>query len=138
MRKLDSRGQLNPLMPALIISVLLLLGAAGFGIWAFMERQTYLNDYTAKLDVAVEAKKEEIAAEIQKEFDEREKSPFRSYVGPSQFGNVNVTYPKTWAAYVDESVSGGGTPVDVHFHQTLFLELIHLARPRSMPCRYRS
>jgi hypothetical protein len=113
MRKLDSRGRINPLMPGLIISVVFLLGAIGFGIWSFMEMQTYKNDYQELVDSAVEAKREELMKEAEDEYNEREKSPYKNYVGPSQYGNVNITYPKTWAAYVNE---GGGDPIEAYFH----------------------
>lgn len=114
MRKLDSRGQMNPLLPGMIISVMLLIGAAGFGIWAYLEMDSYKNDYETKLDVAIAAKQDELNAKAEAEYTEREKSPYRNYVGPDQFGSINVTYPKTWAAYVDESSSG--KLVDAHFH----------------------
>ncbi len=116
MRKLDSQGSINPLLPALIISILLLLGSAGFGIWAFLERGTYMNEYQAKLDSAIEAKRAELSAEAEAVYNEREKSPYRNYVGPAEYGNINVTYPKTWSAYIDEFDPTANVPVSTYFH----------------------
>lgn len=99
----------------LILFVLLFLGAAGFGFWAFAERADYKNNVDQKVAAAVKTAEENKAAEKEKEFLEREKTPYKVYKGPATFGSVEVTYPKTWAASVDET-GKGGSPISGYFH----------------------
>ncbi len=103
MHKLDEEGSL--LIP-LIMVVLLLLGSIGFGAWAFAGRQDYKDNVDAKIAEAVEASEEIVSLEKEAEFTEREKSPYKTYQGPSALGTLTVTYPKTWSAYIEEGRSG--------------------------------
>ena len=100
MHKLNQRGEL--LIP-LVIVLVLLLGSIGFGAWAFMGRQDYKNNVDAKIDEAVVAAEEKLSAEKEAEFAEQEKSPYETYQGPSAFGTLNFSYPKSWSAYIDET-----------------------------------
>lgn len=93
----------------------LLIGALVFGFWAYGERNDYRDNVQSKIDEAVEAADQELREVLEAEFLEREKSPFRIYQGPGEFGSVRITYPKTWSAAVDET-AGGGTPVEGVFH----------------------
>lgn len=106
-----STGFLVPL----IISVLLLIGALGFGLWAFASRQDYKNNTDQKVSAAVEIAKQQKSTEKDKEFTEKEKSPFKTYTGPSNYGSLSITYPKTWSAFMTET-SSGGQPVEGYLH----------------------
>lgn len=98
-----------------IVLAVVLLGTAGFAIWAFLERQEYKDNVegivTREVDEAVTQRE----AELEAEFTEREKEPYTSYTSPSAYGTVTVEYPKTWSAYVEES-DRGSTPVEGLFH----------------------
>jgi hypothetical protein len=100
---------------SLVLTVLLFLGALGFGIWAFSERDTYKNKTDAVVAKEVELAVQKNTSEKEKEFVEREKNPFKKYDGPAQFGSVSITYPKTWAAFVTEKATGS-SPVDGYMH----------------------
>lgn len=100
---------------ALIVTVLLLLGAAGFGFWAYSERQDYKDNSDAKSAEAVVAAEEVKTAELEADFAEREKNPYKEYKGPATFGSVSVTYPRTWSAFVTES-DRSSIPLDGYFH----------------------
>jgi len=113
----NQRGQINTLLIPLIMAVVLLLGAIGFGVWAFMSREDYKNNVDEKVAVAVEIAKKETISEKENEFREREKDPLKDYRSPSQYGGVQLRYPKTWSGYVDES-GRGSSPVDGYFHPT--------------------
>lgn len=102
MRKLNEMGSL--LLPLIIVS-LLLLGALGFGYWAYAGLQDYKNNVDIKITEAVEAAEKIIAAEKESEYAEKEKSPFVTYQGPSTYGSLVITYPKTWSVYIDEGSS---------------------------------
>lgn len=103
MHKLNQKGDL---LIALVLVSTVLLGAIGFGVWAYMGMQDYKNNTDEKIADAVKAAEEELSIEKDAQFAEEYKNPFMTYVGPSQFGSLTVTYPKTWSNYVDESPSG--------------------------------
>lgn len=113
--KRSMRGYINILLIPLILVVLLLFGAAGFGYWAYNSRQDYKNNTDQKVAAAVEQAKEQLTIQKEKEFTEREKSPLKTYVGPSAFGSLQIQYPKSWSGYVSVTNSSG-TPVDGYFY----------------------
>lgn len=103
------------LMVLLVLFILLFFGALGFGIWAYGERNDYKLHTDQKIEEAVAIAEQKKSDEKDKDFLEKEKNPFRQFKGLSQFGSVDITYPKTWAAYVDQS-GKGQTPIDGYFH----------------------
>jgi hypothetical protein len=117
MIKHNQVGAANGLLISLIFSIMLLVGAAVFGGWAYSSRQDYKNNVDIKIADAVAVAKKEEAKRKDAEFVEAEKRPLRSYIGPSAFGAVRVAYPKTWSVYVNDT--GGtesGAAVDGFFH----------------------
>jgi hypothetical protein len=112
MQKLNEQGSL--ILP-LVIVVVLLVGALGFGGWAYTSRQDYKDNVDEKIAEAVEASNEQLSIEKDAEFAEREKSPLRNYLGPSALGSVSVVYPKTWSAFIDEG-AGGKAELNAYFH----------------------
>jgi len=116
-KHIDQDGSSSILLFALVFSILLLFGAIGFGIWAFIGVQDYKSNMDEKVAVAVEVAKKEISTSKDNELAEREKSPLKRYSGPSTYGSVGVSYPKTWSAYIDESGTGdSASPLNGYFH----------------------
>jgi hypothetical protein len=103
------------LIIGLVVGILLFLGASGFGVWAFSERQSYKNDVDSKIETAVGMAVMEAEAAKEAEFVEREKSPLRTFVGSATYGTVTFQYPKTWSIY-DDSSNRGSIVVDVYAH----------------------
>ncbi len=103
------------LIISFVLAVLMFLGAAGFGVWAYGQRNDYRDNVAQKVTAGVEALRSDIDAEKTKEFLEKEKNPYRQYSGPAQYGGIEIMYPKTWSAYVSEA-DKGSTPVDGYFH----------------------
>lgn len=99
----------------LVVFILLFIGSSIFALWAFSGRNDYKNNVDQKISQAVSEAKQQTAREKENEFQEKEKSPFKEYKGPSKFASVNITYPKTWAAYITET-DKSGTPIDGFFH----------------------
>ncbi|MDZ7744240.1 MAG: hypothetical protein U5K77_00555 [Candidatus Saccharibacteria bacterium] len=99
----------------LIILVVLLLGAGGFGAWAFMERQEYKQNADELAQAAADEAVAEALKEKEAEFIQREKRPLKEYNGPSAFGSVSISYPKTWSAHVIES-DRSNRPIEGYFH----------------------
>jgi hypothetical protein len=113
--RLNQRGHLNGLLIPLILSVLLFVGAASFGLWAYSSRQDYKNNADKKIEAAVVVAEENNSTKKDNEFAEKEKLPLRTYSGPAAFGSLVLQYPKTWSAYVSERANNA-TPIDAYFH----------------------
>jgi hypothetical protein len=99
---------------AFFITLILLCFATGFGIWAFAGRQDYKDNVDKKIATAVTVAEAETATTIDNEFAEKEKSPLKSYSGPSTYGSIKFQYPKTWSGYVTEGT--GSQPLAGYFH----------------------
>lgn len=97
------KKSLNALLIPLILSVVFLLSAIGFGIWAYMGMQDYKLNVQPKIDQAVAIAEEKTKTAKDAEFIEKEKSPVRTYKAGQTAGSLVITYPKTWSAYVEES-----------------------------------
>lgn len=113
MRRLDEQGSL--VIP-LAISVVLLICAFGFGIWAFAGRQEYKNNADQKVAEAVAAAKESLTIEKDAEFAEQYKLPYETYRGPAALGTLTVERPRTWSVYVNENASSSSDPLDGYMH----------------------
>lgn len=108
-------GYVSSTLISLIISIVLLVGALSFGVWAFMSRQDYKNNSDKKAADAAATSKEATEQADAVKYAEEAKRPLKSHKALDQFGSVVVLYPKTWSGYIDES--GNGTePVDDYFH----------------------
>lgn len=95
--------------------ILLSLSLTLFGFWAFTGRQEYKNKTDKITAKAVEAAKQQVAVDKEKEFVEKEKSPFKEYKGPSTYGSLGILYPKTWSGFVSETARAS-IPVEGYFH----------------------
>jgi len=115
MNKLNQHGEVNAILISLIMAVVFLFAAIGFGAWAFTSRQDYKSNTDAKISDAVVIAKQQESTAKDKQFVEREKNPLRTYTGPDAYGGISVMYPKTWSAYVSDNASGSD-PVDGYFH----------------------
>lgn len=103
------------LMPAVIILAVLLVVAITFGVWAYMQRQDYMNNSNAKSAAAVKVAEKTQEEKLNVEFAEKEKSPYKTYQSTADFGSVKIVYPKLWGSYVDESPQSG-EPVNGFFN----------------------
>ena len=118
MRKLNQSGSL--LLP-LIIVIVLFLGAAGFGAWAFLGRQDYKNNSDQKSAVAAKKAAVVEAAKKDADFAEAIKSPVKSFVGPVTYGSLKFDFPKTWNQYVMNPT--GAIPINLYFNPDLIPDL---------------
>lgn len=108
--KPNQTGAVSGLLVLCILTVLLLLGAIGFGVWAYGQSQHYKTDVDAIVAKAEEAAKTKTAADKDKQFAEEAKNPLKIYNGPEAFGSMQLHFPKTWSGYVDtgNGASNGG------------------------------
>lgn len=98
----SERGALNILLIPLILSVLFLVGAVGFGVWAFASREDYKANSDKKAAAAAAVAVDQAETKKDNEFLEREKEPLKAYTSAPQYGSFTLKYPKTWSGYVNE------------------------------------
>jgi len=108
----EERGSVA-MVVTVVMLVVLLLAAVGFGVWAFMGRQDYKNNVDSKIKAAVQDNSKAVRAQDAKEYAEAAKNPLKTYTGPEAYGSVTLQYPRTWSAYV---VTGSGQPLDAYFN----------------------
>ncbi len=113
-KKWGESGQIDVLLVPLVLTTLLFIGAAAFGVWAFGSRQDYKANSDKKAAAAVAANKQVVQAADAKQYAEAAKNPLKTYAGPDAYGSITVAYPKTWGLYADTTSSS--QPVDAYFH----------------------
>lgn len=107
----DSRGSVATIL-AIVLLGLLLIGALGFGFWAYSGRQDFKNNADQKVAAAVQANTKKVQQADALQYAEEAKNPLKTYTGPAEFGSLRIQYPKTWSAYV---ALGSNYPVDGYF-----------------------
>ena len=94
----------------------MLLISLGFGYWAFSSRQDYKNNSDQKASAAVKKANEEQKKTLDAAYEEREKSPYKKYTSPTQFGAVEIVYSKMWSGYIIEQSGNSGTVVNGYLY----------------------
>ncbi len=116
MIKHNQDGAVNGVVVSLILAVILLLGAIGFGVWSYSSRQDYKDHSDAKVDAAVKVAVANESTIKDKQFAEESKNPLRTYNGPDASGSVIVKYPKTWSGYIKDNGGSGQPTLDSYFN----------------------
>ncbi len=122
-------GYMDALAIPLIITIILLVAALGFGGWAYTSRQDYKNNSDEKAAAAAEKAVEATKVSEQAKYAEEAKSPLKTFVGPSAYGAATLQYPKTWSAYV---LGNGVTPLDAYFHPDYVPDVGKTGQPYSL------
>jgi hypothetical protein len=111
----NQQGAVSGLGISLVLTVVLLVAALGFGGWAFSSRLDYKNHTDQKIEQAVVIAKQVEGSAKDKQFLQDEKQPLRTYKGPEAYGSLSISYPKTWSGFIDDSGKGTNM-VDGYFH----------------------
>ncbi len=80
----------------------------GLFIWKYIEWDSVKTDVDGQIDAAVAMAVAENTTKLENEFTEREKYPYKSFMGPADYGSLSFEYPKTWNIYVAKDASNGG------------------------------
>jgi len=103
-------------LPVVILALLLIVSVI-FGVWAYGQMQDYKTNSDAKAAKAVEAAKKVQAAQLQQQYAEAAKSPYKTFSGSPTYGTITFSYPKSWSAYVtsdsNELINGYFNPDQV-------------------------
>ncbi len=89
----------------LIVVSLAAVGAAGWGIYRYMQEK---NTVQSQIDDAVATKEKQVRTDMTNDFNQAEKLPNRLFTGPEDYGSLSFNYPKTWSVYVSQDGSNGG------------------------------
>ena len=102
-------GNSSLVKTVLIVFLTLIAIGAGLGaVYFYNEYKVAKTDVDSQIADAVLDHEKELTAKLEADFAEREKSPFRTFTGPADYGSVSFKYPKTWSAYIDKDASKGG------------------------------
>src|SRR6266576_1174967 len=110
----NSSGRSGKSIMSTAILIILLIAALAFGGWSFSKMQDYKNNSDKKAAVAVEAAKKLQATQLQAQFNEQNKSPYKVFHGLPTYGSISFNYPKTWSTYVD--ATNTNEPINVYFN----------------------
>lgn len=94
---------------AIIILALTTVTFLGLFIWMFVQFNDVRTDVNGQIAVAVAEAVDKNSMQLEEEFSEREKDPYKTFSGPADYGQLTFEYPKTWSAYVASDASKGGT-----------------------------
>ncbi len=92
-----------------VASIILGFFTVAFGavmIWALVNYNDQKNNVDSKIDLAVSKAQKAQKDKDTEEFAEREKEPYKKFIGPDDLGRVTFDYPKTWSAFVASNGSG--------------------------------
>lgn len=113
MHKLNQSGLVNPLLIPLILVGIISVGFAGATIKFYNDFTDQRDNNQPKIEAAVDEATTQQKQQLEAEFTEREKQPYKTITGPSEFGSVRLTFPKTWSSYVEQ---GGTVDYDFYSH----------------------
>ncbi|MBQ5812377.1 hypothetical protein IIW29_02295 [Candidatus Saccharibacteria bacterium] len=112
------KKDMSGLIKTIVIIILSLVAATFIGlfIWMAMNYQEAQTDLDTKVAVAVAEAKDEQAMELENDFLEREKYPYKTFSGPADYGQLTFEYPKTWSVYVAQSAASSDGNFNAYFN----------------------
>lgn len=116
MTKTNQQGAVQTSVLVAGLMTVLFVVSLIFALTMFMAKQDLSTKMDRKVAAQVAVETKAIEAKKDAELAEKEKSPTKTYVGPSTIGSVSFAYPKTYSAYVAESAASTGTQLSGYFH----------------------
>lgn len=111
----NQHGAINPLALALVVSLLIMVGLGAAAVNYYGRYVDHRDNVDAKVSQAVQTALTKQENQLRAEFAEENKRPYETYTSPAALGSIEVTYPRTWSAYVNEQTSGRNQ-LDGYFH----------------------
>ena len=104
--KKDRSGLIKTI--CLIFTSLIAVTFIGLFVWMYINWTNAKTDVEGQVQVAVDEAEYKLRTELEKEFADKEKYPYLTFTGPSDFGSLTFEYPKTWSVYVPDDASRAG------------------------------
>jgi hypothetical protein len=98
--------------------VILLVVAIIFGVWAYSGKESYKNSSNQKIAAAVTLAESQQMAIDTRNNNIANQNPLDTYTGPSEYGSLDIQYPKDWSVYMIVASSGdnnSSNPVQGYF-----------------------
>lgn len=114
MQKLNNKGISSQIL-LMIVVILIAVVALIFGVSSYESEQKYKNDDQSMIAVAVQNEENRVISKEQQKFHIEQQNPFKSFSGPADYGDVTISYPKNWSAYVDLT-NNNNDPIDAYFN----------------------
>ena len=114
MNKLNQKGMAIGLLLGFMSSVIIAILFIVLFIWAYLGESKYKNNVNQIVSNAVAQSNASLKTKLNSQFAIQSQLPFTSYTGPFQYGNVFISYPKNWSAYIDSS--GASALVEGYFN----------------------
>ena len=92
----------------LVVSSVFAIVFAGLFVWMWINWYNANTNVEGRIKLAAQEAETAMATEKDNEYAEKEKYPFYTYTGPSDYGSLSFKYPKTWSVYVPEDGRSGG------------------------------
>lgn len=89
-------------------------------VMKYIEWNAINTDLDSQIRAQVAIKVAENTTEMEQQFEEREKYPYKNFSGPVDYGSFSFEYPKTWSVYIAKDAANGGdfeaylNPVEVN------------------------
>ena len=93
---------------ALIVVSLLAATFLGLFVWMYVMWDEAKTDIDGQIEKAVALAENELQTKLEKEFEEKEKYPMKTFAGPVDYGSLTFEFPKTWSVYVPADAAYGG------------------------------
>ena len=89
----------------LVFTSLAAITFLGLFVYAYIQWTNAKTDVNGQIALAVSEAENKLRTNLEADFEKREKYPYRTFAGPSDFGALTFEYPKTWSVYVPNDAS---------------------------------
>jgi hypothetical protein len=104
---LESGAISKLLLSVIVLAVLATAGLVGSVVF-FLDYNQQKTNVDTKIQAQVAEAQKAQADSDEAKFLERDKEPFRQFVGPDDYGRLTFDYPKTWSVYIYKDVVNPG------------------------------
>lgn len=112
--KKTKKGNLIQNSVIAVLGILMIM----FAVLFFMKDSEY-KKLNKDIDATVASEVADLAdarlTELEQEFDERDKKPYSTFVGPEDYGRLQFSYPRTYSMYVVSDATDG-KDYQAYFH----------------------
>jgi len=100
---------------AFIVATVFVVVFLAISIWAYLGKSDAENNLDDHIALAVNGAEEALTTELNAQFDEAYKEPFRTVSMVEDLGGVTFQFPRNWGVYVVENDSSS-KPLDLFAH----------------------